>query len=59
MARGRHRSNNYSRRRDNKDEDEDPDEFETLEKAGDQWAWMKENKFKRMFEEIEGGLEGV
>ena len=61
MARGRHRSTDYSRRRRNKDDDEeeDPDEFEILERADGKWAWMKENKFKRMFEEIEGGLEGV
>ena len=59
MARGRHRSTDYSRRRRDDDDEEDPDEFEILEKADKQWAWMKESKFKRMFEEIEGGLEGV
>ena len=59
MARGRHRSTDYSRRRRDEDDEDDPDEFEILEKANKQWAWMKESKFKRMFEEIEGGLEGV
>lgn len=59
MARGRHRSTDYSRRRRDEDDKEDPDEFKILENANKQWAWMKENKFKRMFEEIEGGLEGV
>jgi RIO kinase 1 len=59
VARGRHRSTDYSRRRRDEDDEDDPDEFEILEKANKQWAWMKESKFKRMFEEIEGGLEGV
>ena len=59
MSRGRHRSTDYSRRRRDEDDEDDPDEFEILEKANKQWAWMKESKFKRMFEEIEGGLEGV
>jgi RIO kinase 1 len=59
VARGRHRSTDYSRRRRDEDDKEDPDEFKILENANKQWAWMKESKFKRMFEEIEGGLEGV
>ena len=59
MGRGRHRSTNYSRRRRDEDDEEDPDEFGILEKADNQWGWMKESKFKQMFEEIEGGLEGV
>jgi len=57
MARGRHRSSNPTRRRG--DEDDDPDEFRDLERAGKGWKWMQEKKYKRMFEEIEGGLEGV
>ena len=59
VGRGRHRSSNPTRRRRDEDEDEDPDEFESLERAGRTWSWMKEKKYKRMFEEIEGGLEGV
>ena len=57
MGRGRHRSSNPTRRR--RDEDDDPHEFDLLEKGGKGWSWMKEKKYKRMFEEIEGGLEGV
>ncbi|MDP7202497.1 MAG: serine protein kinase RIO [Candidatus Poseidoniaceae archaeon] len=57
MGRGRHRSSNPTRRR--RDEDDDPHEFDILEKGGKGWSWMKEKKYKRMFEEIEGGLEGV
>ena len=57
MPRGGKRSNNRSRRR--RDEEEDPHEFASLEEAGKGWAWMKEKKYKRMFDEIESGLEGV
>ena len=57
VPRGGKRSNNRSRRR--RDEGEDPHEFASLEEAGKGWAWMKEKKYKRMFDEIESGLEGV
>ncbi len=57
VPRGGKRSNNRSRRR--RDEEEDPHEFASLEEAGKGWAWMKEKKYKRMFDEIESGLEGV
>ena len=31
----------------------------SLEKSGRDWAWMKEKKYKRMFNEIEAKLQGV
>lgn len=34
-------------------------QFESLERSGKRWAWMKEKKYERMFEEIEGRLQGV
>ena len=57
VGRARKRTSNPARRR--RDEDYDPEEFASLEEAGKGWAWMKEKKYKQMFNEIESGLEGV
>ena len=34
-------------------------QFDSMEKASGKWAWMKEKRFKSMFEEIETGLQNV
>lgn len=34
-------------------------QFDSMEKASGKWAWMKEKRYKSMFEEIEHGLQGV
>lgn len=34
-------------------------QFDSMDEASGKWAWMKERRFKKMFEEIESGLQNV